>query len=38
MAQYGYWTQQAQILCPDCAGYIGRGMKQLMMYGISSIQ
>ncbi len=36
MTQYGYWTQHAQILCPDCVEHVGHGMKQLMKYGIGT--
>lgn len=35
MTRFGFWTQNAQILCPDCAHKIGKGMQQQMMYSTS---
>lgn len=36
MTKYGIWTQHAQILCPDCARHVGKGMQQQMMYAVGS--
>ena len=32
MTQYGIWTQSAQILCPECATHVGKGMQLQFMY------
>lgn len=32
MTKYGIWTQNAQVLCPECASQIGKGMKMEMRF------
>ena len=32
MTKYGVWTQAGQILCPECASQLGKGVKQKQTY------
>ena len=34
MTKYGIWTQQGQVLCPECASHVGKGMQMQMTYSI----